>query len=136
VSELIRGRIIHLEEERLKHTMTRQELEEASDLDNVRDDSAFDGHHHLGAPQAPVSFKQMEEGNTSNRAFGGFRKKFTKFINNFVLANKIPFPDGVTRLEPPETDQVGHYIMFNQQYFWNLLITNHHNRSRSTAISK
>lgn len=113
MSELIRGRIIHLEEERLKHIMTRQEVEEASDLDSVQDDSAFDGHLHLGAPQVPVSFKQMEEGNTSDRAFGGFRKKFTKFLNNFFVANNIPFPDGVTWLEPPEIDQVGHYIMFN-----------------------
>ncbi|KAG1800758.1 uncharacterized protein HD556DRAFT_1430154 [Suillus plorans] len=72
VSELVRSRISHLDEDRCKRTMSQGELEDNDTLD----DQPFLGHLHIGAPQIPVTLAAVEEGNTSNPAFQDFRTEF------------------------------------------------------------
>lgn len=106
VSELVRSRILHFDEDRQKHIMSQRELEN----EDMLDDQPFSGHLYLGAPQVPVSLATVEEGNASNRAFQDFRKKFAKFLNNFIVANNIPLADGVTWLRPAANDKVFSFI--------------------------
>lgn len=87
--------------------MSQGELEDNDTLD----DQPFLGHLHIGAPQIPVTLAAVEEGNTSNRAFQDFRKKFMKFLNNFVVSNNIPLAnDGVMWLQPTANDKVVSFV--------------------------
>ncbi|KAG1901609.1 uncharacterized protein F5891DRAFT_1187480 [Suillus fuscotomentosus] len=105
VSELVRSRISHLNEDQCKCTMSQGELEDNDTLD----DQPFLGHLYIGAPQIPVTLTAVEEGNTSNRAFQDFQKKFTKFLNNFIVSNNIPL-DGVTWLRPTANNKVVSFV--------------------------
>ncbi|KAG2741161.1 hypothetical protein P692DRAFT_201727134 [Suillus brevipes Sb2] len=112
VSELVRSRILHFDEDRQKHIMSQRELEN----EDMLDDQPFSGHLYLGAPQVPVSLATVEEGNASNRAFQDFRKKFAKFLNNFVVANNIPLADGVTWLRPAANDKLQEHRYLKVNY--------------------
>ncbi|KAG1899028.1 uncharacterized protein F5891DRAFT_1190206 [Suillus fuscotomentosus] len=112
VSELIRSRISYLDEDRHKRTMSQGQLEDEDTLD----DQPFAGHLHIGAPQVPVTLAAVEEGNTSNRAFQDFRKKFTKFLNTFVASNDIPLADGVTWLWPTANDKLQEHRYLKVNY--------------------
>ncbi|KAG1898398.1 uncharacterized protein F5891DRAFT_955435, partial [Suillus fuscotomentosus] len=111
VSELVHSRISHLDEDRCKHTMSQGELKDNDTLD----DQPFLGHLHVGAPQIPVTLAAVEEGNTSNRTFQDFRKKFMKFLNNFVVSNNIPL-DGVTWLQPTANNKLQEYRYLKVNY--------------------
>ncbi|KAG1891827.1 uncharacterized protein F5891DRAFT_1131475 [Suillus fuscotomentosus] len=111
VSELVRSHISHLDEDQCKCTMSQGELEDNDTLD----DQPFLGHPHVSAPQIPVTLAAVEEGNTSNRAFQDFRKKFTKFLNNFIVSNNIPL-DGVTWLRPTANDKLQEYCYLKVNY--------------------
>ncbi|KAG2046353.1 hypothetical protein BDR06DRAFT_977542 [Suillus hirtellus] len=93
---------------KLDHISVVSELGELKDNDTL-DDQPFLGHPHISAPQIPVTLAAVEEGNTSNHAFQDFRKKFTKFLNNFIVSNNIPL-DGVTWLRPTANDKVVSFI--------------------------
>ncbi|KAG2155311.1 uncharacterized protein EDB93DRAFT_1101876 [Suillus bovinus] len=103
VSELIRSCISKLDEDRHKYTMLQGELKD----NDMLDDQLFSGHLHISTPQIPVTLTAVEEGNASNHAFQDFRKKFTKFLNNFVISNNIPLAnDGITWLWPTVNNKV------------------------------
>ncbi|KAG2350216.1 hypothetical protein BDR05DRAFT_942722 [Suillus weaverae] len=112
VSKLIRSRISHLDEDRHKCTMSQRQLEDEDTLN----DQPFSGHLHIGAPQVPVSLAAMEEGNTLNCAFQDFQKKFTKFLNNFVISNNIPLADSVTWLQPTANDKLQEHRYLKVNY--------------------
>ncbi|KAG1851348.1 hypothetical protein DFJ58DRAFT_729007 [Suillus subalutaceus] len=112
VSELIQSRISQLDEDQRRRTMSEGELEDEDTLD----DQPFSGHLHIGAPQIPVSLAAVEEGNTSNRTFQDFRKKFAKFLNNFFVSNNIPLADGITWLRPTANDKLQEHRYLKVNY--------------------
>ncbi|KAG1844860.1 hypothetical protein F4604DRAFT_1884369 [Suillus subluteus] len=114
VSELIRSRISHLDEERLRRIASERELE--NDEDESKDDRTFIGHIHLGSLQSLVSFASVEEAHSSNRAFAHFRKKFTTFLNSFLPSNNIPLPNGSTWLRPAAEDTLQEYCYLKVNY--------------------
>jgi hypothetical protein len=114
VSELIRSRIIHLDEEHLRCIASESELED--DEDETKDDQKFAGHIHLGSPQSLTSFALVEEANRSNRAFANFRKKFTIFLNNFLPSKNIPLPNGLTWLRPAAEDTVSCFFSYSPSF--------------------
>ncbi|KAG1888189.1 hypothetical protein F4604DRAFT_1877352 [Suillus subluteus] len=114
VSEFIRSRIIHLDEERLRRIASESKLED--DEDETKDDQVFAGHIHLGSPQSLTSFALVEEAYRSNRAFAHFRKKVTVFLNNFLPSNNIPLPNGSTWLRPAAEDTLQEYCYLKVNY--------------------
>ncbi|KIK41608.1 hypothetical protein CY34DRAFT_85128 [Suillus luteus UH-Slu-Lm8-n1] len=91
IAEFIRSRIEFLDEERHKLTLSREELE-----DNDTDDEPFEARLHIGSPlRTLTSLAQVEEDNSSNRAFDCFRKKLATFLNHFLPSHNIPLPDGI-----------------------------------------
>ncbi|KAG1898812.1 uncharacterized protein F5891DRAFT_1129282 [Suillus fuscotomentosus] len=121
VSELIGGRIAQLDEQRLR------ELRDADNNNNDPDDNddpedathigvSFQGHIYLGSPQCPTSFADVEEANSSSRAFDQFWKKFSTFINEFLPAHDIPLPDGKMWLRPAAQDKLQEYRYLKVHY--------------------
>ncbi|KAG1793018.1 hypothetical protein EV424DRAFT_1548534 [Suillus variegatus] len=109
---------------KLDHISVVSELGELEDNDTL-DDQPFLGHLHISAPQIPVTLAAVEEGNTSNRAFQDFRKKFMKFLNNFVVSNNIPLAnDGVMWLQPTANDKLQEYrylkVNYESTVYWKL----------------
>ncbi|KAG1832600.1 hypothetical protein F4604DRAFT_1886959 [Suillus subluteus] len=102
IAEFIRSRIVFLDEERHKLTLSWEELEEEDD-----DDEPFEAHLHIGSPLRNLtSIAQVEEDNRSNRAFDQFRKKLATFLNHFLPSHHIPLPDGIRWLKLSPQDQV------------------------------
>lgn len=57
--------------------------EEGNDDDEVPNPVPFEGHIKLGSTQQPVAIQDIENHSGQlDRAFQGFRKKFSDFINN------------------------------------------------------
>ncbi|KAG1837031.1 hypothetical protein DFJ58DRAFT_718946 [Suillus subalutaceus] len=57
--------------------------EEGNDDDEVPNPVAFEGHIKLGSTQQPIAIQDIENHSGQlDRAFQGFRKKFSDFINN------------------------------------------------------
>ncbi|KAG1870895.1 hypothetical protein F4604DRAFT_1583497 [Suillus subluteus] len=112
VAEFIRSRIVFLDEERHKLTLSREELEEEDD-----DDEPFEAHLHIGSPLRNLtSLVQVEEDNRSNRAFDQFRKKLATFLNHFLPSHHIPLPDGIRWLKLSPQDQVHEHRYLKVHY--------------------
>ncbi|KAF8834824.1 hypothetical protein BDN67DRAFT_992580 [Paxillus ammoniavirescens] len=115
IAELIRGRIDHLDTEHLKWLLDERALEDGET--DTMDYRTFNTHIYLGSPQRPIMFAAIEAENLTSHAFHDFRKKFTMFINEFVLVHDIPMPDGQVWLKPTaeETVQEFRYLKVNYE---------------------
>ncbi|KAG1776116.1 hypothetical protein EV702DRAFT_1180116 [Suillus placidus] len=114
VAEFIRSRIVFLDEERHKLTLSREELEEK---DNDNDNEPSEAHLHIGSPLRNLtSLAQVEEENKSNRTFDQFRKKLATFLNHFLPSHHIPLPDGIRWLKLSAQDQVHEHRYLKVHY--------------------
>ncbi|KAF8136183.1 hypothetical protein EV363DRAFT_1395325 [Boletus edulis] len=91
VCEMIRSRIVHLDEQRHNATLRLSTLEDA---EGELDEMPAVGHTHLGSPQKPTTLDAVEQEKSSNQAFRDFHNKFVTFINQFAHAHNIPLPNG------------------------------------------
>ncbi|KAG2746323.1 hypothetical protein P692DRAFT_20739518, partial [Suillus brevipes Sb2] len=71
----------------------RRRLPDGDEADDEADDEVearpapFEGHVKLGSPQQPVSIQEIENSHGQrDRAFQGFRRKFSEFINTSLPA--------------------------------------------------
>ncbi|KAF9231017.1 hypothetical protein BU15DRAFT_68692 [Melanogaster broomeanus] len=112
VSEFIRSRMDHLDQERLKSILDCRALED--DETETLDDRPFSGHIYLGSPLSPVTFAQVEE--TTLPVFQDFRKKFTQFINIFLPANDIPLPNDRSWFRPSAQEKIQEFRYLKVNY--------------------
>jgi len=104
---MIRSRIAFLTEQSQSAILTQANIEEGG---AGVEDNPFDSHLHLGSPQTPIMFDEVEEVCASDRSFTGFRKKFINFINEFCYTHGIHFPDNQTFLRPAGHEKVSQYL--------------------------
>jgi len=104
---MIHSQLTFLTEQSQSTILTQANIEEGG---AGVEDNPFDGHLHLGSPQTPITFDEVEEVYASDRSFTGFCKKFIKFINEFCYTHGIRFPDNQTFLCPAGHEKVSQYL--------------------------
>ena len=119
VSEFIRSRIEHHEEEHLQQISDHHALEDnEKDSDGPQDDFAYSEHIYLGSPQKPITVADVAAFSTS-RSFQDFRKKLAHFLNDFLPQMNIPMPGGGNNwLIIQETDKVSTSHSVSSQHLY------------------
>ncbi|KAI5982863.1 hypothetical protein EDD15DRAFT_2179828, partial [Pisolithus albus] len=113
VSEFIRSRLEHHDQTRLKKISDQGTLED--DENETLDDRSFSGHIYLGSPQKSVTLAYIEE-NYLSHVFRDFRKKLSKFLNEFLPAHSIPIPGGRSWFITSPTDKVSSFRYLKVNY--------------------